>query len=125
MPRIGQGMNGIPQHWYLLRQDNKNLVVFSFVCIHLLTIPLFIMIIYKLLLAVSVAAVTSTTTLLAGNKPNIVDSVNPLIGASTSTEAGKSLHGLGKTFPGPTTPFRLIQKTSTAFSPHSSPSTQQ
>ena len=79
----------------------------------------------KLLLAVSMAAITSTITLHGENKADIVDYVNPLIGASTSTEAGKSLHGLGKTFPGPTTPFGLIQKTSTAFSPHSSPSNRQ
>ena len=38
-----------------------------------------------------------------------VDYVNPIIGASTSTSAGKSLHGLGKTFPGATTPFGLVQ----------------
>lgn len=55
------------------------------------------------------AAITSTITLHGENKADIVDYVNPLIGASTSTEAGKSLHGLGKTFPGPTTPFGLIQ----------------
>ena len=39
----------------------------------------------------------------------IVDYVNPMIGASTSAEAGKSLHGLGKAFPGPATPFGLVQ----------------
>ncbi|MGM9803339.1 MAG: GH92 family glycosyl hydrolase [Muribaculaceae bacterium] len=38
-----------------------------------------------------------------------VDYVNPIIGASTSTSAGKSGHGLGKTFPGVTTPFGLVQ----------------
>jgi predicted alpha-1,2-mannosidase len=38
-----------------------------------------------------------------------VDYVNPIIGASTSTTAGKSLHGLGKTFPGVATPFGLVQ----------------
>ena len=35
--------------------------------------------------------------------------VNPIIGASTSATAGKSLHGLGKTFPGSCTPFGLVQ----------------
>ena len=40
---------------------------------------------------------------------DIVDYVNPIIGASTSAQAGKSAHGLGKTFPGPTTPFGLVQ----------------
>ncbi len=38
-----------------------------------------------------------------------VDYINPFIGASTSMEAGRSLHGLGKTFPGATTPFGLVQ----------------
>lgn len=38
-----------------------------------------------------------------------VDYVNPLIGASTSTEVAKSYHGLGKTFPGSCTPFGLVQ----------------
>lgn len=38
-----------------------------------------------------------------------IDYVNPMIGASTSAEAGKSGHGLGKTFPGTATPFGLIQ----------------
>ncbi len=38
-----------------------------------------------------------------------VDYINPFIGASTSMEEGKSLHGLGKTFPGATTPFGLVQ----------------
>ncbi|MGN1266180.1 MAG: GH92 family glycosyl hydrolase [Muribaculaceae bacterium] len=38
-----------------------------------------------------------------------VDYVSPIIGASTSAAAGKSGHGLGKTFPGPATPFGLVQ----------------
>lgn len=38
-----------------------------------------------------------------------VDYIRPLIGASTSAEAGKSGHGLGKTFPGCATPFGLVQ----------------
>ncbi|MEN6307248.1 MAG: GH92 family glycosyl hydrolase [Anaerohalosphaeraceae bacterium] len=38
-----------------------------------------------------------------------VDYINPMIGASTSTEAAGVLHGLGKTFPGPATPFGLVQ----------------
>ncbi len=35
--------------------------------------------------------------------------VNPFIGASTSTEKAGVLHGLGKTFPGATTPFGMTQ----------------
>ena len=37
------------------------------------------------------------------------DYINPFIGASTSMEEGRSLHGLGKTFPGAATPFGLVQ----------------
>jgi predicted alpha-1,2-mannosidase len=37
------------------------------------------------------------------------DYVNPMIGASTSEKAGGSLHGLGKTFPGATTPYGMVQ----------------
>lgn len=35
--------------------------------------------------------------------------VNPFIGASTSMELAGSYHGLGKTFPGATTPFGVVQ----------------
>jgi len=35
--------------------------------------------------------------------------VNPFIGASTSTNAARSYHGLGKTFPGAATPYGLVQ----------------
>ena len=38
-----------------------------------------------------------------------VDYIDPMIGASTSVEAAGVLHGLGKTFPGATTPFGLVQ----------------
>ena len=37
------------------------------------------------------------------------DSVNPFIGASTSTSAAGVYHGLGKTFPGATTPYGMVQ----------------
>ena len=37
------------------------------------------------------------------------DYVNPFIGASTSTAAAGIYHGLGKTFPGATTPFGMVQ----------------
>lgn len=49
------------------------------------------------------------STFLQAQKNDIVDYINPFIGASTSAEAGKSGHGLGKTFPGPVTPFGLVQ----------------
>lgn len=35
--------------------------------------------------------------------------VNPFIGASTNTEAAGAYHGLGKTFPGATAPFGMVQ----------------
>lgn len=38
-----------------------------------------------------------------------VDYVNTIIGASTSKKAGKTGHGLGKTFPGAATAFGLVQ----------------
>lgn len=38
-----------------------------------------------------------------------VDYINPFIGASTNVEDAGALHGLGKTFPGATTPFGLVQ----------------
>ena len=37
------------------------------------------------------------------------DCVNPFIGASTSTDAAGVYHGLGKTFPGATTPYGMVQ----------------
>ena len=37
------------------------------------------------------------------------DYVNPFIGASTSTSAAGVYHGLGKTFPGATTPYGMVQ----------------
>lgn len=48
-------------------------------------------------------------TSLWGKGKDIVDYVNPIIGASSSQKAGHSAHGLGKTFPGVTTPFGLVQ----------------
>lgn len=40
---------------------------------------------------------------------NPADYVNPFIGACTSTDAAGVYHGLGKTFPGATTPFGMVQ----------------
>lgn len=37
------------------------------------------------------------------------DYVNPFIGASTSVASAGAYHGLGKTFPGATTPFGMVQ----------------
>ena len=43
------------------------------------------------------------------------DYVNPFIGASTSTTAAGVYHGLGKTFPGATTPYGMVQVSPTHF----------
>ncbi|MDR0287623.1 MAG: hypothetical protein LBI03_07990, partial [Clostridiales bacterium] len=44
---------------------------------------------------------------ISGKEP--VDYVDPFIGASTSTAVAGVYHGMGKTFPGATTPFGLVQ----------------
>ena len=59
-------------------------------------------------LLMSVACVLLTGC-VRGNEKTPADYVNPIIGASTSVSAGKSFHGLGKTFPGSCTPFGLVQ----------------
>lgn len=41
--------------------------------------------------------------------PRLSRYVNPFIGATTNTEAAGSYHGLGKTFPGATAPFGMVQ----------------
>lgn len=38
-----------------------------------------------------------------------VDYINPMIGTVTYGENTKDIHGFGKTFPGATTPFGLVQ----------------
>ena len=48
-------------------------------------------------------------TCLAAAPKEPVDYVNPFIGTSTSVEAAGALHGLGKTYPGATTPFGMVQ----------------
>ena len=40
---------------------------------------------------------------------DVAQYVNPFIGASTNTEAAGTYHGLGKTFPGATTPYGMVQ----------------
>lgn len=42
-------------------------------------------------------------------KDNLSTYVNPFIGASTSISAAGTYHGLGKTFPGATTPYGMVQ----------------
>lgn len=42
-------------------------------------------------------------------KPRLSSYVNPFIGATTNTEAARTYHGLGKTFPGAVAPFGMVQ----------------
>lgn len=46
---------------------------------------------------------------IRGQNQGLSRYVNPFIGASTSTEAAGVFHGLGKTFPGATTPYGMVQ----------------
>lgn len=50
---------------------------------------------------------TETSTKIISGTPS--DYVNPFIGASTSVGAAGVYHGLGKTFPGATTPYGMVQ----------------
>ncbi len=45
----------------------------------------------------------------AQEKPSDVDFIRPVIGAVKYTEQTDDVHGFGKTFPGPCTPFGLVQ----------------
>ncbi len=46
---------------------------------------------------------------LKASSQQLADYVNPFIGATTSTDAAGIYHGLGKTFPGATTPYGMVQ----------------
>lgn len=59
---------------------------------------------FTLLLLMSCSANTTNK-----DEFNPVDFVNPFIGASTSVGAAGVYHGLGKTFPGATTPYGMVQ----------------
>jgi len=54
--------------------------------------------------AVLTAIIFSITDTKAGERKTLVDYINPIIGANTSSRLGE-----GKTFPGPATPFGLVQ----------------
>jgi predicted alpha-1,2-mannosidase len=54
-----------------------------------------------------VGCTSASTPDTAGNLP--ASYVRPFIGASTSTGKAGTYHGLGKTFPGATTPYGLVQ----------------
>ena len=51
----------------------------------------------------------SSVTDQAETPLHVSDYVNPFIGASTNVDAAGAYHGLGKTFPGATTPYGMVQ----------------
>ena len=55
------------------------------------------------------AASVSTATPVAPVPGTPVAYVDPFIGASTNMDRAGTYHGLGKTFPGATTPFGMVQ----------------
>ena len=63
----------------------------------------------KVVLILAIAAAFHACSEPSSLVNNPVDYVNPFIGASTSTDAAGVYHGLGKTFPGATTPFGMVQ----------------
>ncbi len=50
---------------------------------------------------------TASALTVKGQTP--ADYVNPMIGATSNTQLAGSYHGLGKTFPGATTPYGMVQ----------------
>ena len=66
---------------------------------------------YKLLgILVSTALVgCNSVTNQAEISLHLSDYVNPFVGASTNVDAAGAYHGLGKTFPGATTPYGMVQ----------------
>lgn len=64
-----------------------------------------------LLLCCPSMGLTGCSTAVQGDTGSFspADYVNPFIGASTSTSAAGVYHGLGKTFPGATTPYGMVQ----------------
>lgn len=63
--------------------------------------------IFKRIFIISMSISIGSSYLYA--QDDVIDYINPIIGASTSNKAAKSGHGLGKTFPGSATPFGLVQ----------------
>ncbi|MDO5571224.1 MAG: GH92 family glycosyl hydrolase [Bacteroidales bacterium] len=66
-------------------------------------------IIFGELLAATFLFVSCKTNNDVDENENLTCYVNPMIGASTSVGAAGVYHGLGKTFPGATTPYGLVQ----------------
>lgn len=63
----------------------------------------------KHILYTCIAGLIFSSCQIAPQNEDVIPYINPIIGASTSAEAAKSGHGLGKTFPGSATPFGLVQ----------------
>jgi len=61
------------------------------------------------LLVLSGCAKTTSTQDFCSSNICLSDFVNPFIGASTNVGAAGVFHGLGKTFPGATTPYGMVQ----------------
>lgn len=63
----------------------------------------------KLYMAIAASAILAACS--GGDKAveSPADYVNPFIGASTNADDAGTYHGLGKTFPGATTPFGMVQ----------------
>lgn len=54
------------------------------------------------------SAVLCSCNRYVGEQKNLSGYVNPFIGASTNISAAGAYHGLGKTFPGATTPYGMV-----------------
>jgi predicted alpha-1,2-mannosidase len=57
--------------------------------------------------ALAIAAICTLTSFVYGQ--GAASYINPIIGASSSAAAAGIYHGLGKTFPGATTPYGMVQ----------------
>lgn len=64
---------------------------------------------WKYILALLTACCSLSACIGGGERLTPADYVNPFIGASTSTSSAGIYHGLGKTFPGATTPYGMVQ----------------
>lgn len=59
--------------------------------------------------AIGILLILSIHLGLLGQEKALSQYVNPFVGASTNTQAAGVFHGLGKTFPGATTPYGMVQ----------------
>ena len=60
-------------------------------------------------LSLLLAFLLASAGTICGQQKTPADWVNPFIGASTNVDKAGAYHGLGKTFPGATTPFGMTQ----------------